>query len=58
MNNKTDSIIKIHDLELVANFLSIFCVSARKYQKLKGHFKIDSQINCFIKIKKIEIPAF
>ena len=57
LNAEEDSVVEIRDLESIASSLPVFCVSARGYQRLRGHFKMDSQVNCFTEVEDTEIPA-
>ena len=57
LNTGDDSIVEIRDYEKSVNSLPVFCISARGYEKLRGHFKMDFRANCFTKVEETEIPA-
>jgi hypothetical protein len=54
--NDFDPDADMRDYNQIADSLSVFCVSSRAYQKLKGRFRKDSGVKGFKDIEDTEIP--
>ncbi|KAK2807354.1 hypothetical protein FQN51_003178 [Onygenales sp. PD_10] len=52
-----DPAVSPRDYDDVANRLTVFCVSSRAYQKLKGRFRRDGAIRAFKHIEATEVPS-
>ncbi|KAL1961294.1 hypothetical protein VTO42DRAFT_22 [Malbranchea cinnamomea] len=52
----TDPFVSAGDYDTLAQSLSVFCVSARAYQKLQGRMKWDNPIKGYTYVEDTEIP--